>query len=34
MKSGFQLPDNYWSDFKERLDQRMEEQDKSSVDKN
>ena len=33
MKSGFQLPDNYWSDFKDRLDQRMEEQDKLSADK-
>ena len=33
MKSGFQLPDNYWNDFKDRLDQRMEEQDKLSADK-
>ena len=32
MKSGFQLPDNYWSDFKDRLDQRMEEQNETSVD--
>ena len=32
MKSGFHLPENYWSDFKNRLDQRLEEQVKPSVD--
>ena len=33
MKSGFQLPDDYWSDFKNRLYKRMEEQDELSVEK-
>ncbi|MDR9401053.1 MAG: hypothetical protein RI558_06495 [Psychroflexus sp.] len=32
MKSGFQLPDNYWNDFEKKLNKRLHEADQEKLD--